>query len=94
MAKEGISTNDVIRKIDIILEDHKNDIITPLDTDWVGIVKYLEEYILEKQRIIDEYEGYLASWDEWAKNLEEVKEKKELDIPNIPGVIGDDVWTE
>ena len=82
--KQSITTNDVIRKIDVILEDHKNDIITPLDTDWVSIVKYLEDYILEQQRMIDEYEHALKSWDEWAKNQDSIKENKELDLSLLP----------
>ena len=87
--KEMISAKEVIKKVNIILDKHKGDEFSPLDDNWVQIVEYLGNYIIEQDRKINEYERVIKSRDNRIKEEAEKFERKELDIPNIPEVIGE-----
>ena len=79
----SMNANEVVRKLDTVINQHKNDVRTPFDTDWVGILKFLQDYILEQDRKISELEGYLQSWSDWDKDRLEKEAEKELDIPTF-----------
>lgn len=86
--KEMMSAKEVAKKVNVILEDHKDDVFSPLDTNWVALVEWLGNYILEQDKKIQEYERVLKQRNTMLKE----EKRTELDIPNIPEVIGDDVW--
>ena len=81
--KEMMSAKDVAKKVNVILEDHKDDVFSPLDTNWVNVVEWLGNYILEQDKKIQEYERVLKQ-----RNTMIMEEKRtELDIPVInPGL--------
>lgn len=75
--KEMMSAKEVAKKVNVILEDHKDDVFSPLDTNWVNVVEWLGNYILEQDKKIQEYERVLKQ-----RNTMIMEEKRtELDIP-------------
>jgi len=76
----SMNANEVVRKLDTVINQHKSDVRTPFDTDWVGILKFLQDYILEQDRKISELEGYLQSWQEYDKVMAEKEKNGEIDL--------------
>ena len=77
--KEMISAKEVAKKVNVILEDHRDDTFSPLDTNWVALVEWLGNYILEQDKKISEYERVLKQRNDMMYE----NKKTDLDIPAI-----------
>lgn len=84
----NMSVNDLIRKVDSVIKKHENDNVSPFDTNFVEILKYLENYILDQDNEIKDLKDKLKKWDEWDKADLKAKSEREIDISAFQEISG------
>ena len=71
-----MTANELTRKLDVVIKKHENDRISPFDTDFVSILKYLQKYILDQNNEIQRLNGQINA----LVNKDKEDKKRDVDM--------------